>query len=151
MTGGDVVAMWVRTVATLARGPQILLHGEAHIGNTYVLPGDQTGFLDWQVVRRGNWVQDVGYFLIGALTIEDRRRCERELLAVYRDALALPQSDLPSEDEIWLRYRQSPAYGLAIWLSTLGTDGWQRHEVAKALAQRYGAALEDLETLSALP
>lgn len=150
MNGDEVVDLWASNVTTLASGPQTLLHGDAHIGNTYVLPGGETGFLDWQVVRRGNWVQDVGYFMIGSLTVEDRRQHERGLLELYRDALQLPAADLPSRDEIWLRYRQSPAYGLAIWLSTLGTDGWQRHEVSRALAERYGAAFDDLETLKAL-
>lgn len=147
MTGDAVVDLWVQNVTTLATGPQTLLHGDAHIGNTYALPGDEIGFLDWQVVRRGNWIQDVGYFLIGALSVEDRRQHERALLEQYRDALQLPAADLPSWDETWARYRQSPAYGLAIWLSTLGTDGWQRHEISRALAERYAAAFEDLETL----
>ena len=67
--------------------PQTLLHGDPHIGNTYVLPDDEVGFLDWQMVRRGNWSLDLGYFLQGAFTIEDRRRSERELLDEYRGAL----------------------------------------------------------------
>jgi aminoglycoside phosphotransferase (APT) family kinase protein len=41
-----------------------------------VLPDDDVGFLDWQMARRGNWSLDLGYFLQGALTIEDRRRGE---------------------------------------------------------------------------
>jgi aminoglycoside phosphotransferase (APT) family kinase protein len=53
--------------------PQTLLHGDPHIGSTYVLPDDDVGFLDWQMARRGNWSLDLGYFLQGALTIEDRR------------------------------------------------------------------------------
>ncbi len=150
MSGDQVVDLWARNVSTLAQGPQTLLHGDAHIGNTYVLPGDKTGFLDWQVVRRGNWVHDVGYFLIGSLTIQDRRAHERSLLEQYRDALTVPKADLPSTEEVWRRYRQSPAYGLAIWLSTLGTDGWQPHEISRALAERYAAALDDLETLKVL-
>ena len=150
MSGDAVVDLWACNVTTLASGPQTLLHGDAHVGNVYTLPGDQTGFLDWQVVRRGSWVQDVGYFLVGSLTVDDRRQHEHQLLDIYRDALALLEADLPSRDEIWHRYRQSPAYGLAIWLSTLGTDGWQPHEISRALAKRYAAALDDLETLRAL-
>ncbi len=150
MSGDAVVDLWARNVTTLASGPQTLLHGDAHIGNVYTLPGHETGFLDWQVVRRGNWVQDVGYFLVGSLTVEDRRSNERTLLETYRDALQLPDQDLPSSEEMWLRYRQSPAYGLAIWLSTLGTDGWQPHGVSRALAERYAVALDDLETMRVL-
>ena len=36
------------------------------------------------MVRRGNFSLDLGYFLQGALTIEERRRSERELLDEYR-------------------------------------------------------------------
>lgn len=150
MDGTAIVDRWVRYVETLADTPHTLLHGDAHIGNTYVLPGDETGFLDWQVVRRGHWSQDVGYFLIGALTVEDRRRHERQLLEVYRESLDLPEGQAPGAEEVWQRYRLSPAYGLAIWLSTLGTDGWQRHEISAALAERYAAAYADLETERAL-
>ncbi|CAO5171218.1 Aminoglycoside phosphotransferase [Frankia sp. AiPs1] len=149
-SGDEVVDLWARYVGTLGRDPVTLLHGDAHIGNTYVLPGDQVGFLDWQVAHRGGWCQDVGYFLVGALTVEDRRQHERALIAEYRDALDLPEQARPSIDLAWLRYRASAAYGLAIWLSTLGTDGWQRHEISLALTERYAAAFADLDTPAAL-
>jgi len=44
-------------------GPQTLLHGDAHVGNTYSLPDGGVGFYDWQLVRRGCWAHDVGYFM----------------------------------------------------------------------------------------
>jgi aminoglycoside phosphotransferase (APT) family kinase protein len=148
------VDIWARYIGTLTgdpRSPQTLLHGDPHIGNTYVLPGDDVGFLDWQMARRGNWSLDLGYFLQGALTIEDRRRAERDLLAEYRDALALPADELPSAEGIWLRYRASVAHGLAIWMATLsGGDAWQSAAICLALAQRYSAAFVDLESRSAL-
>lgn len=146
----DIVNDWCRYVGALARGPLTLLHGDAHIGNTYVLPNGEVGFLDWQVVRWGNWSQDVGYFMIGALTENDRRASERELLDVYRGALELPHGQLPSRDAIWAMYRASIAYGLAIWLSTLGTDGWQSRDVCLALVKRYATAFSDLDTREAL-
>jgi hypothetical protein len=145
-TSDDIVGMWARYVATLTKGPITLLHGDAHIGNTYVLPDGGVGFLDWQVVRCGEWSQDVGYFLIGSLTEDDRRRSEAGLLEEYRCALEVPSGERPSREHAWLRYRATPAYGLAIWLSTLGTDGWQSHEVSLLLAQRYAAAFVDLDT-----
>ncbi|BBY82723.1 phosphotransferase [Mycolicibacterium pulveris] len=145
------VDIWARYIGTLTNSDQTLLHGDPHIGNTYVLPGDDVGFLDWQMVRRGNWSLDVGYFLQGALTIEDRRRAERDLLGEYRDALTLPSTELPTADEIWLRYRASVAHGLAIWMATLsGGDAWQGADVCLALAQRYAAAFVDLDTRAAL-
>lgn len=149
-SGDEIVDIWARYVASLSRRPMTLLHGDAHIGNTYTLPDGNVGFLDWQVLRRGEWSQDVGYFLIGALTVEDRRRNEIALLEEYRAALDVPGSERLSMDEIWLRYRATPAYGLAIWMSTLGTDGYQSREVSLALAQRFATAFVELDTMAAL-
>ena len=146
----EIVDLWARYVTSLTIGPATLLHGDAHIGNTYVLPDDDVGFLDWQVVRGGNWSQDMGYFAMGALTIEDRRTCEADLVEEHRRALDLPEGHGPSPDEAWLRYRASPAYGLPIWLSTLGTDGFQSHEVSTALVERYAAAFIELDSQEAL-
>jgi hypothetical protein len=103
------------------------------------------------MVRRGNWSLDLGYFLQGSLTIEDRCASERELLAEYRAALTLPADEMPTADEIWLRYRASVAHGLAIWMATLsGGDAWQRPDICLAFAQRYSAAFIDLQTRAAL-
>jgi len=146
----ELLALWVRAVRTYRTGAMTLLHGDAHIGNTYVLPDDRVGFLDWQVCRRGNWSQDLAYFVVGSLTVDDRRAGERRLVAAYLDALELPADQMPSGDEAWCRYRASHAYGLGIWLSTLGTDGYQRHEVSLALAERYAHALVDGDTAAAL-
>ena len=149
--GGLIDDVWKPYIRTLTAGPTTLLHGDAHVGNTYLLPDGVVGFLDWQVARRGNFSLDLGYFLQGAITTEDRRSHERALLEVYRDALALPADDLPSLDEIWLRYRASVAHGLTLWLCTASAgELWQRPDIALALAQRYAAAYEDLQTAQAL-
>jgi hypothetical protein len=152
MTATDLFTdIWARYIRTLTASPQTLLHGDPHIGNTYVLPDDEVGFLDWQMVRRGNWSLDLGYFLQGALTIKDRRRGERDLVDEYRGALTLPDDEMPTADEVWLRYRASVAHGLAIWIATLsGGDAWQRPEICLEFAQRYSAAFVDLETRAAL-
>lgn len=145
------VDVWARYIGTLMSSTPTLLHGDPHIGNTYVLPDDTVGFLDWQMVRRGSFSLDLGYFLQGALTIEQRRSAERDLLAEYRDALRLPAEELPSADDLWLRYRASVAHGLAIWMATLsGGDAWQRADICLAFAQRYAAAFVDLDTREAL-
>lgn len=149
-SGDDIVGFWARYVSTLSRGPATLLHGDAHIGNTYVLPDDSVGFLDWQVTRRGNWSQDMGYFLVGSLTDSDRRASEDQLLHDYHAALELPAAQRPSLDEVRLHYRASQAYGLAIWLSTLGSVGYQSRDISLALAQRFSAAFVDHDSLGAL-
>jgi hypothetical protein len=150
LTGKEIMRdVWAPFVGTLATGGQTLLHGDAHIGNTYVLPDDDVGFLDWQVVRRGNPSIDLGYFLQGACSIEDRRAAERELVEEYRSALDLPADELPSSEDLWLRYRASTAHGLALWLVTAASD-WQRLDVSLALAERYATAFVDLHGAAAI-
>lgn len=148
-----VEGIWKPFIRTLTSPgtSQTLLHGDPHIGNTYLVPTGEVGFLDWQVARHGNFSLDLGYFLQGALTTEDRRVAERQLLEEYRDELGLPADELPSPDEIWLRYRASVAHGLMTWLATASAgELWQRPDIALALAQRYSAAYEDLQTAEAL-
>ncbi|MDV3127913.1 phosphotransferase [Mycobacterium sp. 21AC1] len=146
-----VEGIWKPYIHTLTSSSQTLLHGDAHIGNTYLLPDGDVGFLDWQVARRGNFSLDLGYFLQGALRTEDRRLSERVLLEEYRDALGLPAGELPTTEEIWLRYRASVAHGLTLWLATASAgELWQRPDIALALAQRYSAAYEDLQTAAAI-
>ncbi len=145
----DLVDVWVRSIGGLRTGPQTLLHGDPHIGNTYVLPDGEIGFLDWQVVRSGSWAHDVGYFLQGALAETDRRRAEADLVEEYRTALNLPSGDLLTAEEAWLRYRASAAHGLAVWLMTIPSDV-HAHERSLALVRRYAAAFVELDTESAV-
>jgi hypothetical protein len=139
-----------RFLVSLTRGPVTLLHADPHVGNTYVLPDDDVGFLDWQVARRGNWSHDVGDFVVSALTVEDRRRNDADLVEEYRQALELPADERPSREEAWLRYRASNAYGLPVWLATLSSGRSQRVDVCQALCQRFGAAFVELDAPGAL-
>lgn len=150
LSAEDLVGeMWARSVGSLTTGPQTLLHGDPHIGNTYLLPDGEVGFLDWQVVRSGSWSHDVGYFLQGALTIEDRRASEVDLVEEYRASLEVPSDERPSAEEAWNRYRASPAHGLIVWLATISGDV-QSPAVCLALVERYAAAFIELDTPSAL-
>lgn len=141
---------WTAYIGTAAKGPLTLLHGDAHVGNTYALPGGTFGFLDWACVRRGNWAFDLGYFLVSALDVEQRRAHERELVELYRQALAVPDAEVPTPDEAWLRYRSTPAYGLAVWLATSSSANYQSEPICSALVARYAAAFLDLDTPAAI-
>ncbi len=140
-----------RQSARLARsGPQTLLHGDPHPGNSYRLAGDRTGFYDWQLIRRGHFAHDVSYFLAGSLTVADRRAHERRLLEVYLDALGSSGGRSPSFAETWERYRAGPAFGLSTWLHTLSAGSFQETADTLAMIDRFKAAYEDLGTAKAL-
>lgn len=129
-----------------ASGPQTVLHGDAHLANTYLLRGGRLGFYDWQLARTGNWSHDVGYFLIAALESAERRRHEREFLEDYRHALRAAGIDPPTPEEAFSRYRASPAFGLCTWLHTLSFASFQPLSSCLATVRRFASAYADLDT-----
>ncbi|PRC56746.1 phosphotransferase, partial [Mycobacterium sp. ITM-2017-0098] len=73
--------------ALVDRPPHTVMHGDAHPGNLYFRDG-QAGLLDWQAVRRGHPGRGLAYTMVTSMTAESRRECQRDLLDVYRGALA---------------------------------------------------------------
>ena len=142
-------ALW-KAQEILATGPQTLLHGDPHIANTYLLPDQRGGFLDWQLMIKGRWAHDFTYLLITGLATEDRRAQERDLLSFYLDELRRHGvENPPDQNEAWLRYRQAAIWGLVIgWLIT-PTENYGEAITAANLS-RLVAAVQDLETLDAL-
>lgn len=151
--GKTVDELWERLARAqeiMATGPQTLLHGDPHIGNTYLLPEGQGGFLDWQLMIRGRWAHDFAYLLITALAPEDRRKHERDLLRSYCEGLEKGGVENPPDpNEAWLRYRQAALWGLVIgWLIT-PTENYGE-TITRANLVRLVTAVQDLETLQAL-
>ncbi len=135
-----------RRWATVAvSGPQTVLHGDPHPGNTYALPGEVTGFYDWQLVRTGNWSHDVGYFIASSLDVADRRADERCLLRSCLDELRRQGAPTPDFEDAWHLYRQTPAFGLGTWLHTLSGGGFQPVELCLVTIERFAAAYADHE------
>jgi hypothetical protein len=134
-----------RWATVAASGPQTVLHGDPHPGNTYALRGDGTGFYDWQLVRTGNWSHDIGYFIISSLDVADRRAHERDLLDCYLKELTEAGAPAPDLAQAWRRYRLSPAFGLGAWLHTLSGGGFQPVEECVATIERFAAAYADHE------
>jgi len=135
-----------RSASLAATGPQTVLHGDPHPGNTYALPGYRTGFYDWQLVRTGNWSHDVGYFMVSSLSIEDRRAHERDLLAGYLELLAGAGVEPPGAGPAWDRYRSTPAFGLGTWMHTISAGSFQPVDVCVSTIERFSAAYADLDT-----
>jgi aminoglycoside phosphotransferase (APT) family kinase protein len=130
-------------------GPHTVLHGDPHPGNTY-FRGGKAGLLDWQVVRRGHPARDLAYTMVLGMTTADRRAEERELLDVYRRALAAAGGADLARDELWNRYRQAVGYAYVAALTTAGLGGMQAETIALEGLQRAVAGLDDLETEQAL-
>jgi aminoglycoside phosphotransferase (APT) family kinase protein len=120
-----------------------LSHGDAHIGNTYLDADRQPGFYDWQTFCLAPPLDDVSYFIAGAMTVADRRTHEQDLLRHYLSALAALGAPTPSWDEAWLTYRTYQAHGFfwavlpaSRWLSgtsprcktTIPSNSWSTND-----------------------
>jgi hypothetical protein len=138
-----------RATEIVDAGTHTVLHGDSHPGNTYFREGC-AGLLDWQVVRRGHPSRDLTYTLVLGLPVETRRAAERDLLDVYRTALAVAGGPEFGRDELWTRYRQAVTYAYVSPLTTAGLGGMQTEGIALEGLARAVAAVQDLETVAAL-
>lgn len=121
--------------------PICFLHGDTHVGNTFLESNGSIGFLDWQCAAFGHWAHDVGYFLVSAITTEDRRAGDRDLIAGYLKALKRHGVEPPGFDDAWESYRRSLIYGFVIWLGN--PDSMQPPEVNQICLERFSAAMID--------
>jgi hypothetical protein len=136
---------------TLENAPRTLLHGDTHLGNTYLTGGDETGLLDFQLSLRGCYSRDLTYILSTALSIEERRKHERTLIAFYLEELARGGVErVPTMDEAWLLYRQSAYWGLVIGWLTCPTANYGR-EITEENLRRLTQILIDLDSLETVP
>ncbi|AFM16763.1 putative homoserine kinase type II (protein kinase fold) [Mycolicibacterium chubuense NBB4] len=139
-----------RAVATLIdRPPHTVMHGDAHPGNLYFRAGS-AGLLDWQAVRRGHPCRELAYTLITSMATEDRIATQRDVLDVYRQALAAGGGPELDRDELWDRYRQAALYPYVAALITAGMGGMQAADIAVRGLELSLAALEDLDTVAVL-
>jgi hypothetical protein len=128
-------------------GVPCLAHADAHIGNTYVDAKGHPRFIDWQGACIAPAIDDVSYFVTGALTVEDRRAHEQSLLRYYLDRLVAEGGPKLGFDDAWLDYRRHTVHGF-LWVLT--PPEMQAPVRVRAMGDRYVAALEDHETLRLL-
>ncbi|MGZ8903004.1 MAG: phosphotransferase, partial [Methylobacter sp.] len=130
--------------------PQTLVHHDCHPGNLFWNMSNP-GFLDWQLVRIGEGISDVAYFLATALDPETRRLHEAGFIASYLQILVangISGIDLKS---LLQRYRAHLVYPLEAMIVTLGVGGMMDLASNLELIRRTAAAVEDLDAFSVLP
>ncbi len=127
--------------------PICLIHGDSHQGNSFLREDGQRIWLDWQLARRGRPWRDVAYFMLGALTIEERRADAQRLLQVYREKLiSLGAIGVLDQDAAWEQLRRWPVWGMQTWMSNM--DDWG--QAGLPMVERFFAAAEDFYTLRLL-
>jgi aminoglycoside phosphotransferase (APT) family kinase protein len=119
--------------------PLCLVHGDAHLGNSYGLSDGGRLFLDWQIVRKGHPWRDYSYFVAGSITIADRRAGERDLLKHYLAVLAR-HGIVIDFDTAWTEYRRWIVWGLVSWQSNINPK-----EATLPSLERFCVAAKDLK------
>jgi Ecdysteroid kinase-like family len=134
----------------LTKAPQTLVHHDCHPGNLF-WNQSQPGLLDWQLVRFGEGISDIAYFLSTALNPETRRLHEASLIAIY--AQCLEDNGIVGIDvKILLqRYRAHLIYPFEAMIVTLAVGGMMNLESNHELIRRTAVAVEDLEAFAAIP
>lgn len=148
----DIWAGVVRRNAQDARdGHVTLLHGDAHIAQTYRTGDGAMGFCDWQVMLRGPWAWDVSYILSTGLEVADRRDWERALLASYIEELAAAGGPALDPAAAWDAYRAHIPYAFLAWAFTIGHNSMgqavQPEQTTRRLVERTAAAMADLGSI----
>ncbi len=141
-------AMW-QTQRQLMSGPRTLLHGDTHVGNTYVLPDGSSGLLDFQLLVKGHPMIDVTYYLMTALDTDRRRQHERTLIQEYLDTLTSLGVHAPSMAQAWHDHRLAALWGLVIgWLITPPVNYGEA--ITRANLERLTQAVIDLDAFGTL-
>ena len=134
----------------LSGSPQTLIHHDCHPGNLF-WNESHPGFLDWQLVRFGEGISDIAYFLSTALKPEIRRLHEVNLVTVYKQELiknGVAYSDIENMQQ---RYHAHLIYPFEAMIVTLAIGGMMSLEHNYELLSRTIAAIEDHNVFSVIP
>jgi hypothetical protein len=140
----EIQALW-------QSGPKTVVHGDTHIGNLF-FDQDRVGFLDWGVIKASAPLRDVSYFLALALSIDDRRTHERELIRHYLDIWNARSGIEITFDEAWLTHRIHAAFTVpaCCQIVTFPRVSEARRVFSEAFLARAEASIQDLESRAAL-
>jgi len=131
----------------LTQAPQTLIHHDCHPGNLF-WHQTKPGLLDWQLVRFGEGISDVAYFLATALSPESRRLHEARLLCIYAQSLTENGVSDVNVAQLTMRYRAHLVYPFEAMLVTLAVGGMMDLASNKELIRRTTAAVIDLDAFT---
>jgi hypothetical protein len=138
------------------RPPLGLVHGDYRLDNLLFGSDAHARALtavDWQTVGWGPVMTDAAYFLGGALTPEDRRAHERELVREYYDALRANGVRGFGWEECWSGYRRQSFLGILMTVApAMLVERTERgDEMFMTTFARYAQQVLDLDALQLLP
>jgi len=133
----------------LANEPMTLVHYDCHPGNIF-WTDREPGFLDWQLVRWGEGVGDIAYFLATGLQPELRRAHERSLLQHYAAELERAGVAAVNDNALFRRYQAHLVYPFEAMTVTLAIGGMMQAEANLELVRRTAIAAADHDSFAIL-
>ena len=159
---GDVTAdfewMWRNSETVSAHRlsePTTLFHGDVHAENLLFNKDRKSGpvLIDWQLAGRGLASNDISFFLVKSLTVEQRRADEERLLQGYFEMLPKRVRTGYAFDRLILDYRACVTRSMMSAVMLVGprfVDRPDRFDLADTLATRVIAAVRDLKPVDAI-
>ena len=142
--------------AALSKGPKTVVHGDYRGDN--VLFGregeDDFAVIDWQGCGIGCGMYDVAFFLATSVSIDDRRRIERDAVAEYHDIVCRMGAKNYSRDDCWRSYRQNmlgPLMPMVLGCGGIDVNDQALRRQTRVLLERTLTAIEDLNAWEFLP
>ena len=131
-------------------GPRAVQHGDYRLDN--MLFGTSEGgyplaVVDWQTVVWGPPAFDASYFLGAGLSVDDRRKAERELLRRYHEGLRAGGITDYGWDDLWRDYRRYAWGGflMALGASMMVVQTPRGDDMFMTMIRRHGAQIADLD------
>ena len=150
--GSRIVAQF----AAVTEGPKTIVHGDYRGDN--VLFGnegeDDFAVIDWQGCGIGCGMYDVAFFLGTSVSVDDRRRVERDAVGEYHDIVCRMGARDLTGDDCWRSYRQnmlSTLMPMVIGCGALDMSEEKLVNQTRELLGRTLTAIEDLDAEEFLP
>jgi len=134
----------------LTQGTQTIVHHDCHPGNLF-WHNNKPGLLDWQMVRMGEGIGDIAYFLATSLEPATRKANEKKLVHHYTETLASKGIKNINTDYLQQKYRAHLVYPFEAMLITLAIGDMMELKANHLLIKRTAAAVNDNNTFAALP
>lgn len=131
--------------------PRTLIHSDVHLKNWFIAQNGEMGLSDWQITTVGHWSRDLIYAVATALTVENRRRWDRDLLELYLAQMVDHGVPQVSFDDAWSNCRQQLFSALAFWTVTLrpadDMPDMQPESATYEFIKRLATAIDDLDAI----